>query len=285
MRYADVDLTPLDVAMDQAGFEAPIQDAERDDMRDMVRAASRLLVQATGRVFVPYRATKTFDASGDHIDGAALYLREDLLAVTTLTNGDGSTIASSAYTLRPSNLYPKSRLELLLSGGVGWAFTTDYQDAIAIDGIWGFHDDWLNAWVDTQDTVPAGGITAAATAITVADADGRDAQYRTRFQTGGLLRIEDEYLIIHAIDTDTNTLTVARGQRGTTAAIHAEDTAIERYAIMRDVEQAATALAVWLYRNRETVGDKLQFLDGNIILSNEVPRHIQQVVAAYRGGL
>lgn len=286
MRYDRALLTSRDVAASDAGFEATTPAADLVKLYRMVQDASRLITQATQRMFVPYVETKTFDARGDHIEGGqTLHLRDDLLTLTTLTNGDSTVIGSTAYTLLPTNAYPKRQVKLLTSGGYSWAYSDDYEGAISIAGIWGYHEDWPNAWVDTLEDVPVGGITASATTITVTDADGVDAEYRTRFYVGDLLKIESEYLQVQAVNVTTNVLTVKRGARGTTAAIHAEGVSIARFAVMDDVQRAATSLAVWLYRNRETVGDRLQFLDGTTMLSNEVPRHIQSVVAAYRGSV
>jgi hypothetical protein len=95
-------------------------------------------------------------------------------------------------------------------------------------------------------------MTTSATTFTVSDADGvsedRDDQ---RFQAGQLIRIESEYLLVRAVDTNANTLTVKRGANGTTAAIHAGGTAISIYRPMETIEQAALRLATWAYRQKD----------------------------------
>ena len=53
--------------------------------------------------------------------------------------------------------------------------------------------------------------------------------FSPRFQVGHLLRIEDEYLRVTAVDRKTNTLTVLRGVQGTAAAAHAPGKTIETY--------------------------------------------------------
>lgn len=59
-----------------------------------------------------------------------------------------------------------------------------------------------------------GALAAAATSLTAADASVFDA--------GDVIQIEQEYLLVTAVDPVANALTVARGYAGTTAASHAD---------------------------------------------------------------
>ena len=92
-------------------------------------------------------------------------------------------------------------------------------------------------------------MSATETTITVSDVD---AGTTPRFQVGQLLRIEDEYLHLIAIDTESNFLTVKRGVRGTTATTHANSTAIDIYQMPSDVAQVALRWALWLYREPDS---------------------------------
>jgi hypothetical protein len=282
MIYADVYLTTLDTVKKR--LKLSNVDVNDDELVEShIATATDLIAGFCARSFVPYRDTKTFDARGDHIDGLIMLLREDLLAVETLTNGDGTAVTSSQYALPRG--YPKWKIELLSSSGLTWLYTTDWQNAISIDGVWGYHEDYSRAWVNTNDTVKdSGGIDASAQSVTVADANGKDARYHTRFAVGQLLRIEDEFLKVVAIDTGTNVLTVLRGINGTTAAAHDEDTSIESYAPMRNIEQACLSLATWLYRYAPTAGAPLQVLiDGTKQIQSNMPRFIQDALQPYQG--
>jgi hypothetical protein len=88
--------------------------------------------------------TKYFDADGDSVDGANLWVSDkgDLSSITTLTNGDAEVLTLNTHfagyprTLtqtRPSY----SRLRLLASTSKSWTYTTDPENAISITGKWG----------------------------------------------------------------------------------------------------------------------------------------------------
>lgn len=93
-------------------------------------------------------------------------------------------------------------------------------------------------------------LSSGATTLTVSDADGTDVDgVSPRFQVGHLLRIESEYLRVIAVDTGTNQLTVQRGVHGTTAASHAQDTAIETYQPVPAIRDLCMRYAELLYRS------------------------------------
>lgn len=255
-----------------------------DDLRltQYAERASAMIAQFCGRVFLPFVQTRTYDVDTPPVHGARLELDADLLEVTTLTNGDSSTITSGQYRLITPNLYPKTAIELLPSSGQVWTYSTDWQGAISVAGVWGYHESYGQAWVDSGDTVGDNPLSSSATEITVTDADGYDTRYHTpRFQVGHIVKIESEYIRVVAVNTSTNKLTVKRAQLGTTAAAHAQATAIYTFAVMDNVQQACLSLAVWLYRSRTSEGDKIQFLDGTSVITNVAPSHIAQTLRAY----
>lgn len=84
---------------------------------------------------------RTFEASTDtvhHFDGRAiggrvLYLDGDLCAITSVVNGDGITVAGTAYTTEPRNVTPWHALVLRPTADIAWdGVTAD----IAITGKW-----------------------------------------------------------------------------------------------------------------------------------------------------
>lgn len=97
-----------------------------------------------------------------------------------------------------------------------------------VTGIWGYHRRYADAWQLSGDTIQdAAGINATVTTITVSDADGADYRgYTPRFSEGQLIKIDDEYMRLIGVDTDTEVLTVIRAQNGTTAAAHAKSAPI-----------------------------------------------------------
>lgn len=85
--------------------------------------------------------TRTFDALRD-VDGPALYVTNDLISVTTLTNGDGAAITSGQYVLErlsgERGTPPYQVIRLRTSSGAQWRYTTDPEGAISVLGRWGY---------------------------------------------------------------------------------------------------------------------------------------------------
>ena len=79
-------------------------------------------------------ATRYYDSV--YISGMSLLLDAPLLSITTLKNGDTTTIASSAYRLYPRNSTPYYEILLLDDSDVDWTFDTDGEVSIA--GTWGY---------------------------------------------------------------------------------------------------------------------------------------------------
>jgi hypothetical protein len=105
-------------------------------IEDIIEAASRYIDQETRRTFYARTETKYYSTPS----GRELELDDDLLTVTTLTNGDGSAIAAGNYFLWPRNSAPYSRIVLKQSASV--SFGTDANGnseyVIPVVGTWGF---------------------------------------------------------------------------------------------------------------------------------------------------
>ena len=93
---------------------------------------------------------------------------------------------------------------------------------------------------------------------------------------GQLLRVENEYLSICAINTTTNALSVERGVNGTTPASHAQGTAIYVFQPPEDVKQA------WLYKQKDAGSVQAAGnLRGQVLVPPALPDDIQQILAPY----
>lgn len=266
-------------------------DDASDDLliRQLISAASKYVHEYCQRSFVPVWGAREFDAYGDYVESHALFLvQDDLLALTSITNGDGSAIQLSDTVLYPLNHYPKNSITLRQGCSTPFTYDTDPLGAITVTGAWGYHNDYDSAWIDTLDTVQDAPLTAGATAIAVVDADGVNADGQLRFEVLQYLRIEDEVVQVTAINANTNMLTVRRAALGTTAADHVTATPITSYQPMEDVVMACTSLASWLYQTRQSVGEKIQFLTGAQIITNQAPVHIRTTLeqhVMWRSGL
>ena len=107
-------------------------------LEDMIEAASRLIDKQTKRTFYARTETRYFDVPVAQRNDAILYLDDDLLAVTTLTNGSSGVLASTDYHLLPLNDAPKWGVQL--KGGLSWESATDGDGvgSISIVGTWGW---------------------------------------------------------------------------------------------------------------------------------------------------
>lgn len=118
-------------------------DADKTLVESLIARAEGWLNRECRRTLVAESDTTRYaDAAGDHLDGRYLEVSwlGDLCAVTTLVNGDGTTITSAQYTTYPKPVtFEKptiQRLKLLDSVNIFWTYTTDWENAIAITGRW-----------------------------------------------------------------------------------------------------------------------------------------------------
>lgn len=101
-----------------------------------IEAASRYIDNETGWTFYARTETRYYDTPGSRL----LKLDDGLLTITTLTNGDGNTIASTEYNLWPKNSPPYSEIRLKASSSTLWKMDSDGNTEAVIDvaGTWGY---------------------------------------------------------------------------------------------------------------------------------------------------
>ena len=262
-----------------------------DILRLLIASASGMVEQYTGRSFAPLWQTRRYDASGDHITAKTLVVWQDLLEVSVLTNGDDTVIDAADLLLVPYDEYPKRAITIKASSTAEFTYNTDWQAAISVQGVWGYHEAWESAWVSTLDAVQDDALGAGSATITVSNSAGVDARgIAPRFEVLGYYRIDNEVVQVTNVtvteateeDPAIHALTVTRGALGTTAAEHAQGAAITRYLPMQDIELGATSLLSWLYRNKAKLGDRYQFLGGEHPVLNEAPKLILTTLNPYR---
>jgi hypothetical protein len=135
-------------------------------------------------------------------------------------------------------------VDLYPGAGVAWELSTTKinHGAISINGVWGFHQSYTNAW--------AAGSTLSS-AITTTTATSAAVTSGTLFTAGQVVRIENELLLVTAVSS--NTLTVIRGWNGSTAATHSNGTALTIWKPQADIARACLQQASRLYRRQEAV--------------------------------
>lgn len=185
---------------------------------DLIRSTSREIDRLATRRFVPTVQTVLFDTPGyGYSEDGHLNLGDlDLLEVTTLLNGDGSTITSTQYVIYPANHYPKRKIELKLSSGIVWLLSNagDYNQAISLTGVFGHHQDYTNAW-NSVDTLN-GAISSSATSLTL--------NISGSLRGGDLIKIDSEFIYTSSVSGVT--ATVVRSVNGSTAAAHSNAASI-----------------------------------------------------------
>lgn len=123
-----------------------ISSSSEDSLLTALIAQAQAYIEAqTGRVFeAGADTTRRFDAVSDVIgdeDGRRLTLwlhGYDLCAVTSVTNGDGTTVSSSQYVTEPRGETPYWGLRLKANASVAWTYSETPEDAIVIVGRWAY---------------------------------------------------------------------------------------------------------------------------------------------------
>lgn len=228
-------VTPLLLLSDVAPvITAGATSTNQDQLREWILQASERIQTECQRRFDEYIQTRTFDALpiSQHgaVDGLELYLDADLRSITTLTNGDSSTVTSSQYTLVPSNSPAKHYIQLLPNAGINWQYTDNPYGAISVNGLWGYGGQWVTT-AATVDGVHNGSVT------TLAVSDG------PQFEVGMTLQVGTEYLYVSAVSS--NNLAVSRAVNGSTAGTYSGGEAIAYWQAHQLVRQAVLFLVLW----------------------------------------
>ena len=233
--------------------------AEGDDaadaaLRKALQNASRLVESLTGRRYCPHIESRQLAISIG--DPGEIALPDDLLELRSL-RCDGALIASSDFLRLPSDPdSPASLLMLKADSASHGGFAAGAR--LIIDGIWGWHDSWRNAWRESGDAV-TGGLTAQADLLTVSDVAGADSVGDSpRFQVGQLLRIGGEYLRLIAIDSANSQLSVIRGVQGSLPLVHAADSPIAIYQPAAEIHELCLRYAELLLSAGVPVDDECQ---------------------------
>jgi uncharacterized phiE125 gp8 family phage protein len=109
------------------------EDGDDALLESFLAAAQAEIESQTGRRFeAAADSVRYFDKGA--LSGRDLFLDEDLAAITSITNGDGTAIAADKYTTQPRNQWPAWLLTLKAASGVSWSTA----DEIAITGRWAY---------------------------------------------------------------------------------------------------------------------------------------------------
>jgi hypothetical protein len=106
-------------------------------LETFIDQASRLIDRIANRTFYARTETHTYDVPWGR---ELMLMDDDLLTITTLSNGDGVAIANTEYKLLPRNITPKYAIVLNESSLVVWEedVNGNNEGVISIVGTWGY---------------------------------------------------------------------------------------------------------------------------------------------------
>lgn len=249
-------------------------DAQDDAVIELLLVgASDYIERECGRDFNPRIETRYYSVPTD--DPRLLRLDDDLLEVLSVTNGDGTTIPSTEYKLQPINKSPYRGIRLNGTSTYLWESddSGDIEDVIAISGVWGCHKQYSQAWA-TGSTL-AEELDASETGVDVTSANN--------FRTGQIIRCQNELCYISSMSGAT--LTTTRGENGSTAATHANLTAVTIWQVQTNIKMACLQIVESAYSLRagqSSIGRVTITAAGVVIRPEEVPPMAQKTIESYR---
>jgi len=103
----------------------------------LIGRAQAIIDRYCDRTFEASADTTRYFTVGVDTDGGTVYLDNDLAAITSVTNGDGTTVLATQYVTLGT---PFDAIKLLGSAGLFWTLTDDgdAENAIAIVGKWAY---------------------------------------------------------------------------------------------------------------------------------------------------
>ncbi len=213
---------------------------------DQIDVVTERIYETTRRTFIPTRKTEWIESKlfrdGGTVKDDTLYLLDPLQELLGITIGE-TVISLSNATPIPAGDEHYWRIRLT---GTSWLSDRD----IYIEGIWAYRKVRSQGWINSRATV-VGSVDDTDYDITVSDVDGVDARLEMpQFSPGQLIRIDDEFLQVRAVNVDDNIISVIRGVNGTEASAYAGGETILTWYPEPSIQRAATRWAMSMYRRR-----------------------------------
>lgn len=238
----------------------------------LANAISRWIDDHTQRVFFPGIETRYFNGAGCDYQFVGDLIEAHEIAYSDDHGLSYTIMAPTDYILMAGRTYdpPASftRVQMARNGSMSY-FPTGRR-SLRLAGLWGYTDRRADCWLPSGDTVQNNPLSSSGTVINVASVGGPGPTgWTPRFSPGALLRIEDEFVEVTAVqsDSDTQALTVLRGRNGSAAVQHAQGTAIDLWQVPDPVRQAMIIQAVHQFkRGQAGFGDAEALPDQGRIL-------------------
>lgn len=231
----DVDVTTtsaenVQIALESANFKAYTT--------RLIYEVSAVMTGVMRHVFVPYRNSLTLKRTQlrraliRYATEWQLGLSEEILEAHSLT-WLGASVDSSYFWLSfNGEFYPDVALSIDILANISLPYSGD--QTVVLDGTFGYHRNPDAMFEASGTTVQNNPLTSSGTTLSVGSGQG------SSFEILQYLRVEEEYMMVTAISGDD--LTVRRGVNGTTATAHAQNTAIEKYVPLPEIENEARRL-------------------------------------------
>lgn len=202
------------------------------------------------------------------VGGLNLYLRDDLLTITSVTTydtpgGTGTTLTDEtdlyAHTGDDWDTTPYRELTIHEASSAAWGSATRGNH---VNGKWGYQDVRR-----ISTTTVASGLASDAAATTFVTSAS------PTIQIGHTILIGTEQIYVTGLSGTT--ATVERGVNGTTAAVHANGSAIEVYAYPTSIAETHSRIALRRWKARDAGADGS---DGGGDVSSTVPREGEDLI-------
>lgn len=222
------------VARGQTASVDTVDDVQIDNI---LNAASRWIDKYTARKYYPRYEIRYYDIP----ESRRLWFNDDLLSLTSLTNGDSTVVASTDYILEDYNVTPSYALKLKSNVDTFWEVDTDsgHERVIQVAATWGVHDDYARAWVAEGSLSTDMAAGAASIVLTAGHT----------ITTGDIIKVDSEIMqgVISSSDTFTPT---RRGDNGTTDAAHLENAVVYVWDVMPIIKDCCLQIAINYYQRR-----------------------------------
>lgn len=241
-------------------------------IEQLLESASRYIENKTNRRFYPRVETRYFDTP----DSRELLLDDDLLAVISITNGDGNSLPSTEYNLIDKNRTPYYGIKIKRSSTYSWEYDTEDggELVISISGFWGFHN------LYTMQGWKVGSTLAE-------DLDASELPWDvvsgTPFVSGQIIKVDNEIAIVDSVSNNTIT-TLTRPQNGSTAATHSSGATVYIWQPMDDLRNAVIEMVNNAYHRRfgESLrGEETVTAAGVVITPRDVPRLAKEFIESF----
>lgn len=256
------------------GQTATSDNADDGVIEDLLTSSSRLIDQTTRRRFYPRYETRSYDIP----DERRLFLHDDLLAITTLTNGDDTTLASTEYVLEDYNYSPHYAIKLRDSSSYSWESDSNSSGEKVIDvtGLWGYHDEYSQRAWSSGGTLSAN--ISSTSALTFSMIAGHT------LEIGNIVRIGNEILNITGVAINTITV-LKRGDNGSTAATATSGDTVYIWNPIANIKDACLQIATNGYKRRfgETTASVAAVTAAGVMLTpDDIPANVYRALKDFR---